>query len=305
MVHRKALKMMARASFKVAAIQMVSGPDVAQNLATAGELIAEAARRGARIVALPEYFCLIGNSDADKVLAREEEGQGPIQEFLSRSASRHGVWLVGGTTPLVCRDPGRVRNACLVFDDKGRCVARYDKVHLFDFSGGAEQYRESATIEAGETAVAVDSPFGRLGLSVCYDVRFPELYRLLAPVDVIFVPSAFTVLTGQAHWEILLRARAVENLAYVVAPAQGGRHPSGRKTWGHSMIVDPWGAILACRDHNEGVVIGEIDPVKIETIRAGLPALRHRIFFNAPSAVPKTETKPETAIAGGNSKALG
>ncbi len=266
--------------FKIAAVQMVSSHDVEKNLSDAGELIAEAARQGARLVGLPEYFCLMGKRDGDKVAIRETEGNGPIQSFLSQAAAKHGVWLVGGTAPLATADAGRVRNACLIYDDTGKQVARYDKIHLFGFQNGAERYDESTTIEAGDTPMSLDSPFGKLGFSICYDLRFPELYRSFAPVDIIFVPSAFTATTGRAHWETLLRARAIENLAYVVAPAQGGVHSNRRATWGHSMIIDPWGEILACRDDGPGVVIAEIDLSKNATVRASLPALDHRTLGN-------------------------
>ena len=267
---------MSDAVFKVAAVQMVSSHEPERNLADAGELIAEAARLGARLVGLPEYFCLMGMREGDKVAIREADGDGPIQAFLSQAAARHGIWLVGGTAPLASADVGRVRNACLVYDNQGRRVARYDKIHLFGFQNGTERYDESATIEAGNTPVSLQSPFGKLGLSVCYDLRFPELYRALAPVDIIFVPSAFTATTGRAHWETLLRARAIENLAYVVAPAQGGLHSNRRSTWGHTMIIDPWGEILASRDQGTGVVIAEIDLAKNAEVRASLPALEHR-----------------------------
>src|SRR6185436_15667591 len=191
--------------------------------------------------ALPENFYCIGRSERDKVALREPDGKGPIQEFLSGLAKKHRLWILAGTVPISCPDERRIRSACLVFDDTGRRVARYDKMHLFRFEHGTERYDEAGTIQAGERPMAVESPFGRLGLSVCYDVRFPELYRSLGQCDVLFVPSAFTVPTGQAHWETLLRARAIENLAYVVAPAQGGTHPGGRRTHGHSMVIDPWG----------------------------------------------------------------
>ena len=266
--------------FKIAAVQMVSSHDVEKNLSDADELIAEAARQGVRLVGLPEYFCLMGKRDGDKVAIRETEGNGPIQSFLSQAAAKHGVWLVGGTAPLATADAGRVRNACLIYDDTGKQVARYDKIHLFGFQNGAERYDESTTIEAGDTPMSLDSPFGKLGFSICYDLRFPELYRSFAPVDIIFVPSAFTATTGRAHWETLLRARAIENLAYVVAPAQGGVHSNRRATWGHSMIIDPWGEILACRDDGPGVVIAEIDLSKNAKVRASLPALDHRTLGN-------------------------
>ncbi len=262
--------------FKVAAIQMASGPVVEENLKTAEALLRDSARQGARLAGLPEYFCLMGMREQDKVRAREADGKGPIQEFLSRIAAELGIWLVGGTTPLVSSHAGKVRNACLVYDPQGLRVARYDKIHLFGFSAGEERYDEAATIEPGDTPVAFASPFGRVGLSVCYDVRFPELYRAFAPVDLVFVPSAFTAPTGEAHWEILLRARAIENLAFLVAPAQGGRHPSGRRTWGHSMVIDPWGRVLASLESGPGIVMAEIDLARIGEVRASLPALEHR-----------------------------
>ena len=263
-------------SSRVAALQMVSTPEVMANLGSADRLIAAAAAAGARLVALPENFYLIGRHEADKVGVREPEGEGPIQGFLAAAARRHRVWIVGGTAPILCADPGRIRSACLVFDDTGRRVARYDKMHLFRFEAGDERYDESRTLEAGESAVAVQSPFGRLALSVCYDVRFPELYRGLGDFDAMFVPSAFTVPTGAAHWETLLRARAIENQAYVIAPAQGGWHASGRRTYGHSMIVDPWGQVLAVRPEGEGVLLAEIDTERVQEVRASLPAVANR-----------------------------
>jgi predicted amidohydrolase len=263
-------------SSRVAALQMVSTPEVVSNLGSADRLIAAAAAAGARLVALPENFYLIGRHEADKVRVREPEGEGPIQGFLAAAARRHRVWIVGGTAPISCADPGRIRSACLVFDDTGRRVARYDKMHLFRFEAGDERYDESRTLEAGESAVAVQSPFGRLALSVCYDVRFPELYRELGDFDAMFVPSAFTVPTGAAHWETLLRARAIENQAYVIAPAQGGLHASGRRTYGHSMIVDPWGQVLAVRPEGEGVLLAEIDTERVQEVRASLPAVANR-----------------------------
>ena len=263
-------------SSRFAALQMVSTPEVMSNLESADRLIAAAAAAGARLAALPENFYLIGRHEADKVKLREPEGEGPIQSFLAAAARRHRVWIVGGTAPISCADPGRIRSACLVFDDSGRRVARYDKMHLFRFEAGDERYDESRTLEGGESAVAVQSPFGRLALSVCYDVRFPELYRELGDFDAMFVPSAFTVPTGAAHWETLLRARAIENQAYVVAPAQGGLHASGRRTYGHSMIVDPWGQVLAVRPEGEGVLLAEIDTKRVQEVRASLPAIANR-----------------------------
>ena len=265
-------------TFRVAAIQMVSVPEVDANLARAGALIAQAAAQGAKLVGLPEYFCILGRRDSDKVKVREEDGEGPIQRFLAEAAVRHGVWLIGGSMPLACPDPDKVWNSCLVFDDQGRRIARYDKIHLFGFDNGAERYQENRSIEAGSQPVAFDSPFGRIGLSICYDVRFPELYRAYAPVDLIFVPSSFTATTGKAHWSTLLRARAIESLAYVIAPAQGGLHANGRETHGHSMVIDPWGVVLAEQDAGEGVVIAEIDPAAIKKCRAMLPALEHRVL---------------------------
>ena len=262
---------------RVAALQMVSAPELAPNLETAARLVAAAAAAGARLVALPENFYLIGRAEGDKLRLREpDEGAGPIQGFLAECARRHRVWIVGGTAPIACADASRMRSACLVFDDSGRRVARYDKMHLFRFKSEAESYDESRTLEPGERPVALESPFGRMALSICYDVRFPELYRGLGDFDLMFVPSAFTAPTGAAHWETLLRARAIENQAYVVAPAQGGLHASGRRTWGHSMIVDPWGAVIASRDEGEGVVLAEVDPARVREVRAELPALANR-----------------------------
>ena len=264
--------------FRVAVVQMVSAPAVAENLDAAGKLVAQAAGEGAKLVALPEYFCILGMRDTDKVAAKEKDGAGPIQEFLSSTARRHGVWLVGGSVPLECADPGKVRNSCLIYDSEGRRVARYDKIHLFGLELGAERFDEGRTIEAGSTPCAIESPFGRIAVSVCYDVRFPELYRELAPMDLILVPSAFTATTGRAHWETLLRARAIENLAWVLAPAQGGTHPSGRQTHGHSMVVDPWGKVVAERATGAGVVMADIDPGFQAKMRKSLPALAHRVL---------------------------
>jgi nitrilase len=259
---------MARA--RIAAIQMVSGPEVGPNLAAAERLVAAAAAAGARLAALPENFYLIGRHEGDKVALRETDGAGPVQDFLSSTARKNGLWIIGGTAPISTDDEKRIRGACLVYDDAGKRVARYDKMHLFRFENETEHYDEARTLQAGSRPLAIASPFGRLALSVCYDVRFPELYRGLGDFDVMFVPSAFTVPTGAAHWETLLRARAIENKAYVVAPAQGGTHASGRRTWGHSMIVDPWGEILASRDEGEGVVLAEIDTARIEDVRRRL-----------------------------------
>jgi len=269
---------MAEGRFKVAAVQMVSEPEVQANLAVAGKLIAQAAGEGARLVALPEYFCIIGLRDGDKVSVREADGHGPIQDFLAETAAKNKVWLVGGSAPLACADPNKVKNSCLVFDDAGRRVARYDKIHLFGFDSGTERFQESRSIEPGSEVVTVDAPFARLGLSICYDLRFPEMYRKIGVVDLILVPSAFTATTGKAHWEMLLRARAVENQAYVLAPAQGGHHRNGRDTYGHSMIIDPWGKVLAVLASGPGVVSAEIDHAEIARVRQSLPALTHRVM---------------------------
>jgi predicted amidohydrolase len=266
---------------RIAAVQMISGPEVAPNLVTAARLIESAAAQGAQLVVLPEYFPIIGGSDADRLAVREVPGAGPIQDFLAAAAKRHGIWLAGGSIPLAAEDPGKLRNSCLVYSPAGACATRYDKIHLFGFTQGAERYDEAATIEAGEPEpVAFDAPFGsasiRIGLGICYDLRFPELFRRLGAVDLIVLPAAFTDTTGMAHWEILLRARAIENQCYLLASAQGGLHPTGRMTHGNSMIIDPWGEVLARMDKGEGVVVADLDPARLDDIRARLPALRHR-----------------------------
>jgi predicted amidohydrolase len=263
---------------RLAAVQMVSAPRVADNLAEAGRLIELAAAQDADLVALPEYFCMMGMKDTDKVNVREPEGDGPIQAFLAGAAKRHGMWIVGGSAPLVSADSRRVRNSCLVYDNSGKQVARYDKIHLFGFQMGDEQYHEERTIEPGNTPVTLDTPFGRIGLSICYDLRFPELYRAMKGVDIILVPSAFTATTGRAHWETLLRARAIENLAYVVAPAQGGRHENGRETHCDTMIIDPWGVVLNRLPRGAGVVIADVNLSHLQGLRRNLPALSHRIL---------------------------
>ena len=263
---------------RVAAVQMVSTPRLDENLATASRLIADAVAQGAGLVALPEYFPIMGLSDADKVALREAEGRGPIQDFLAETAKRHGVWLVGGSLPLVATDPGKVLNSCLVYDPSGQRKARYDKIHLFGFQKGSECYNESATIEAGSEPLAFEAPFGRIGLSICYDLRFPELYRALGACDLHIIPAAFTETTGRAHWEVLLRARAIENQCYVLAVGQGGKHENGRETHGNSMLIDPWGEIVDRKAKGEGVVIGKLDHARIADIRASLPALKHRVM---------------------------
>lgn len=267
--------------YRVAALQMVSTPERDRNLAEAERLIAEAAAQGAQLVLLPEYFCFMGFKDTDKIGVREPHGDGPIQRFLSDAARRHGVWVIGGTLPLVAPEPERVLNTTLVFDPQGAEVARYDKIHLFSFEKGEESFDEARTIRPGDTVRTFDAPFGRVGLSVCYDLRFPELYRRMGDCALMVVPSAFTYTTGRAHWETLLRARAVENQCYVLAAAQGGKHENGRRTWGHSMLIDPWGEIVSVRDEGAGAVAGDIDPARIQEIRTSLPAWRHRVLDEA------------------------
>ncbi|MGQ0523230.1 MAG: carbon-nitrogen hydrolase family protein [Betaproteobacteria bacterium] len=261
---------------RIAAIQMASGPNVEGNLNEASRLIAIAAEQGAKLVALPENFAIMGTTERDKLAVREKPGEGPIQNFLSAIAKRHEIWLVGGSIPLAASVPDKVRNTCLVYDDQGRLVARYDKIHLFGFEMGEENYREERTIEAGKELVTIDTPVGHLGLSICYDLRFPELYRAMKEVDIISVPSAFTETTGKAHWEVLVRARAIENLAYVLAPAQGGYHVGGRETHGDSMIVDPWGVVLDRLPRGSGVVMAGVNLAHLARLRQSLPARTHR-----------------------------
>ncbi len=263
---------------KIAALQMVSTPDVDRNLEAAGQGIADAAAAGARLVALPEYFCLLGRNDRDKLAVAESDGDGPIQAFLAEAARRHGLWIVGGTLPMRTEQVDQVRNSCCVYAPDGTRAARYDKIHLFAFDNGRERYDEGRTLQAGSVPRAFDAGGVRVGLTICYDLRFPELYRALMtpPCDLIVVPSAFTYTTGQAHWELLLRARAIENQCYVLAPAQGGTHENGRRTWGHSLLVDPWGEVIDCRDEGVGLVMGEIDAQRLADVRRQLPALTHR-----------------------------
>ena len=281
-------------SLQVAAIQMVSGTSLSANLERAAALLAEAAAGGAELAVLPEYFCLLGRRDSDKLQIQEAFGHGPIQDFLAGTARSLGLWIVGGTLPLAAMaaagqspaaDSSRVRNSSLVFDPSGACVARYDKIHLFRFDNGTERFDESRVLEAGTEPALFELPARdgrrwRIGLSVCYDLRFPELYRRYADqgADLLLVPSAFTHTTGQAHWEMLLRARAVENLAYVLAPAQGGLHENGRRTWGHSMLVDPWGQVLAEHAEGEAVLLAALPADRLDACRTQLPALRHRVL---------------------------
>lgn len=280
-VHNAATVVPWTLAMKIASLQMVSTPDLDRNLQAAGRLVAQAAADGAALVALPEYFCLLGHRDTDKLAHAETPGQGPIQAFLRAAARQHGVWIVGGTLPMaVAGRSDRVRNTCLVLAPDGEVAARYDKIHLFAFDNGRECYDEARVLEPGDGPVAFVAAGHRVGLSVCYDLRFPELYRALAcgqpPCDLLCVPAAFTHTTGQAHWELLLRARAVENQCYVIAPAQGGLHENGRRTWGHSMIVGPWGEVLACQPQGEAVVMAQLDTARLAEVRQQLPALAHR-----------------------------
>ena len=270
---------------KVAAIQMVSSTSVGPNLRAAHALLAQAASAGAELAVLPEYFCLLGQRDTDKLAVQEPFGGGAIQRFLADTARELGLWIVGGTLPLTTPDPARVRNSSLVYAPDGQCMARYDKIHLFRFDNGREYYDESRVLEPGSEPVLFDLPsrdghLWHVALSVCYDLRFPELYRACAArgADLLLVPSAFTHTTGQAHWEVLLRARAIENLAYVAAPAQGGVHENGRRTWGHSMLVDPWGVVMQTLTEGAGVVLGELDAARLAAVRRQLPALEHRVL---------------------------
>ena len=263
---------------KIAALQMVSSTRVADNLERAGRLIGEAALAGARLVALPEYFCFMGRADRDKLEIAEEPGRGPIQDALAQAARAHRVWVIGGTLPLRSSEPERVLNANGVWSPEGTLAARYDKIHLFRYDNGRERYDEGRVLRAGDAPVALDVEGWRVGLSVCYDLRFPELYRALsrAGAALLTVPAAFTLMTGKDHWEVLLRARAIENQAYVLAPAQGGRHTDQRVTYGHAMVVDPWGLVVARAPDGEGLAMAEVDAELLARVRKNLPALRHQ-----------------------------
>ena len=267
---------------KVAAIQMVSVGDLDTNLEHAGALLQQAAQQGAELAVLPEYFCMIGSKDTDKLAISETEGLGKIQAFFAKTANELSIWVVGGTIPMTTADPLHVNNSVLVYSPEGKLSSRYDKIHLFRFDNGTESYDESNVLVRGDKIVSFDLPSKdghtwRIGLSVCYDMRFPEHYRS-KEVDAWLVPSAFTYTTGQKHWEILLRARAIENLAYVIAPAQGGAHPTGRRTWGHSMIIEPWGDVLSVLPEGEGVVMADLDIAQLKHHRQQLPALQHRVL---------------------------
>ena len=265
-----------------AAIQMVSSGNVAENLAQADKQIAAAAQAGAKLVVLPENFPLMGENLSDKLIHREAEGQGPIQNFLAETAKKYSVWIIAGTIPLIGDADNKVRAACLLYNDQGQQLARYDKIHLFDVDvpGTTEVYRESDSIEAGQTPLVFETPFGKIGFAVCYDLRFPEMFRAMHAqgVEILIFPAAFTAQTGAAHWEVLLRARAIENLCYVIAPNQGGTHSNGRQTFGHSMIIDPWGQILDCHKSGPGFASANIDLDKLHNIRLKFPVLQHRRF---------------------------
>lgn len=266
---------------RVAAIQMVSSANLAENLASAAALIDRAAADGAELAVLPEYFPIISDNERDKFAVREPFGNGNVQKFLAEQARTHKLWLMAGSIPLDSGDPGHVYNSCLLYNPDGKVVARYDKIHLFDVqvdASGKETYNESNTIMAGSGVVVAKTPFAQIGMSICYDLRFPELYRrmLAQDISIITVPSAFTYTTGQRHWELLLRARAVENLCFVIASNQGGQNTARRSTWGHSMIVDPWGEILAVVEQGPGVACVDIDLGKLSSLRKSFPALEHR-----------------------------
>jgi deaminated glutathione amidase len=266
------------APLRVAAVQMTSGAKVEENLRAADAWVGQAAAAGASLVLLPENFGLMGLHARDKLAAQERDGDGPQQAFLARMARKHRQYVIGGSVPLASDDPARTKQSLLVYGPDGARLARYDKVHLFRFTHGDEDYDEAKTIVAGSEPASFAAPCGRVGLSICYDVRFPELYRALGDMALLVVPAAFTARTGEAHWETLLRARAIENQCYVLAAAQAGVHPGGRRTWGHSMLIDPWGQVVASRPEGEGVVVGDVDPVRIADVRAKLPALSHRVL---------------------------
>jgi len=267
---------------KVAAIQMASGPNVKANLAEAEKLIKIAVQQEAELVVLPENFAIMGLAETDKVKIAEDVGSGLLQDYLQEQARKYNIWLVGGTIPIRSSESGKVLAACLLFNSQGEQVVRYDKIHLFDVTIEAsnESYTESETITPGDKIVVVDTPFGRLGLAVCYDLRFPELFRAMIDLDmeICALPSAFTSLTGRVHWESLLRSRAIENLSYMIAADQGGYHVGGRETYGDSMIIDPWGQVLNRLPHGAGVVVADIDIAKLEHTRKMFPALNHKRF---------------------------
>ena len=261
---------------KIAALQMVSAPDLPTNLATASRLIDQAAADGAQLVSLPEYFVQIGLHETEKFQIAEEFGRGPIQEMLAAKAQQYAIWVAGGSIPMRMQDQAKITNTALLLNPRGEVAARYDKMHLFSYQDGTRNLDEGRTMVAGQEVVAADTPLGRIGMSICYDLRFPKLYRAMGEVDLILAPSAFTVPTGSAHWKILLIARAIENQCYVLAAAQGGKHANGRQTYGHSMLIDPWGEVVSVLPHGEGVVMGEMNPERLKSVRHNLQALKHR-----------------------------
>ncbi|UOF94121.1 MAG: carbon-nitrogen hydrolase family protein [Bordetella sp.] len=266
-------------SFSIAALQMVSTQNVLENLNQARELIEQTVLSGAKLIALPEYFCFMGYLETDKLTIREKEGVGIVQNFLLEQAVKHEIWIVGGTIPLICpEDPGKIFNTTIVYSPNGKQIVRYDKIHLFKFRSGIEYHDESSVVQSGYEVKVFDSPIGKIGLSICYDLRFPELYRAMGPVQLIIVPAAFTYETGKSHWEFLIRARAIENQCYVLAPAQGGLHPNGRRTWGHTMLVDPWGEIIHLLSEGQGFIIGNVELDRIMEVRTKLPSLNHRVL---------------------------
>jgi nitrilase len=266
-------------SYKVAAVQMASGPNVSANLNEVGRLVESAVAAGARLVVLPENFALMPVTEDQRMEAAEEFGEGPIQAYISSLAAQYGIWIVAGTIGLIAPAAGKIRAASMLYDASGNCVARYDKIHLFDVQlENGESYAESTTFDAGVDTVVVETPFGMLGLAICYDLRFPELFRKMLDqgAEIFAVPSAFTATTGRAHWEVLVRARALENLAYLIAADQGGYHVSGRDTHGDSMIVGPWGDIIDRLPRGSGLVIGDIDRARLQAVRRSLPSIQHR-----------------------------
>ena len=273
---------MSKETRKAAAIQMATGPNVSANLLTAEQLIEEAVNNNAGLVVLPENFAYMGKTEKEAVTIKEREGDGPLQEFLSQLASKHGIWIVGGTIPLEADDASKIHSSSLVYNDQGQQVSRYDKIHLFDVNlvEADEQYNESETYASGQTTCVLDTPFGRLGVAICYDLRFPELFRNMVDdgMEILALPSSFTSITGRAHWETLVRARAIENLSYVIAAAQGGFHLSGRETYGHSMIVDPWGTVLAQVPRGTGSVSVKLDTEFLSATRRNFPCISHRRF---------------------------
>jgi nitrilase len=265
-------------SFTVAAIQMVSSTSIVDNLAEAAQRIQEAVAQKAQFILLPEYFAYMGRHDTDKLAYAEADAGGYIQDFMAKMAQQYRVWIAGAGVPLQSTVASQVKNSLLVFNPEGQRIARYDKIHLFGFQQGNESYQEQNTTSAGNTVVVVDTPFGRIGLCICYDIRFPELFRAMGKVDILLAPAAFTETTGRAHWEILLRARAIENQTFVLAAAQGGQHENGRETHGNTMLIDPWGSVLQRIGRGSGMICATINLEMLRSVRQQLPALEHRVL---------------------------